>query len=421
MPDLPEGITPSGLVDDEALRFMQQKLSLPTRRWTDILREQHDRAFVVAGATKMDLLADMKGAVERAIEEGQTLDQFRESFDDIVARHGWDFRGGRGWRSRVIYETNMRTAHAAGRYGQMTDPDVLADRPYWQYQHSNALNPREHHLSWDDLVLLATDPWWNAHYPPSGWGCGCYVVTLSEDDLQRLGLEVGEAPDEGTYEWTNPNTGEVEDIPVGIDGGWNHTPGESWVRSQTPAFREEWPSSAVDVGPIFGPEPAELPPPRSLPETQLLPEGEEPEFYVQRFLDVFGTEMNAEPVYVEDAAGEILPVSDALFRGRSGALKIMKRGRARYAQLLARAIRDPDEIWVSLEPFSRSPGSYGVFRRYVARYEVDGEDEPLFVLFEASSDGWYGTTAFAPDTERYLQGQRQGVRLYRRPADASSP
>ena len=420
MPDVPDGIDPSGLVDEEALRFMRQKLEMPTRRWTDVLREQHDRAFVVAGATKMDLLADMKGAVEKAIAEGQTLDQFRESFDDITARHGWDFRGGRAWRSRVIYETNMRTAHAAGRYGQMRDPDVLDTRPYWQYLHGGALNPREHHLSWDELVLEATDPWWNAHYPPSGWGCTCYAVSLSESDLERLGLEVGEAPDDGTYEWTNPNTGEVEEVPVGIDGGWNYTPGESWVRSQTPNQLDDWATSQdatskdtiPDTQVARGPD---LPPPRSVPQSVLMDDDETEEAYVEEFLGEFDASIDQE-AYYQDAAGETIVVSDELFRASDGSYKVKKRGRNRLVRLLARTLADPDEIWARLEPMRNDPGEWILSRYYVARWNVDGEEQQAVSILQWTPEGWHGVTTFDASSVAQMERRRAGIRLYRREA-----
>ena len=61
----------------------------PTSRWIDVWQAEHDRAFMVAGALKADLLADLAGAVQKAIEEGTSLEQFRADFREIVARRGW--------------------------------------------------------------------------------------------------------------------------------------------------------------------------------------------------------------------------------------------------------------------------------------------------------------------------------------------
>ena len=121
----------------EMVRFFRAKLNLSTEHWTDIYTREHDWSFVVAGANRDALVADFRAAVDKAISEGTTLEEFRKDFDRIVATHGWDYNGGRDWRSRVIYETNLNTAYAAGRYEQ------LQAAPYWQYVHADwVTNPR---------------------------------------------------------------------------------------------------------------------------------------------------------------------------------------------------------------------------------------------------------------------------------------
>ena len=149
-------------------------MRLPTRTWSDLLHHGHDRAFVVAGAQKDALLEDFQQAIDEAIAKGMPLKGwldkddtyhpgFIDRFDEIVKRHGWDYNGGRNWRARVIYETNLKTAYAAGRYKQMTDPASLKAFPYWQYKHAwerIPLHPREEHEAWDGLILRADDPWW---------------------------------------------------------------------------------------------------------------------------------------------------------------------------------------------------------------------------------------------------------------------
>lgn len=216
----------------EAIQFLRRKLNLPTTGFRDLMGEKNDVAFAVAGAMKAGLLKDLRDAVDQALAEGTTLETFRAAFDEIVERYGWGYRGGRNWRTRIIYQTNLTTAHAAGRYRQMTDPDVQARRPYWRYRHGGSSEPREKHVQsppsgFNGLVLPADDPFWDTHYPPNGWGCSCFVETLSDADLEREGLAVDAAPAVETYEHTNPITGEVEEVPQGIDPGWDYAPGRS--------------------------------------------------------------------------------------------------------------------------------------------------------------------------------------------------
>lgn len=211
----------------EQIEFFRQKLNLPTERWDELLRAAHDKAFVVAGATRADLLASLHAAVTKSIEQGTTLAEFRKDFEALVAKHGWTgwtgegTKGGRAWRTNVIFTTNMRTSYAAGRWAQIQEEK--ADRPYLLYRHSDGvMTPRPLHVAWDGMVLPTDDPWWAAHYPPNGFGCKCRVFTLSARDLKRMGKDgPDQAPNDGTYEWRG------QPVPKGVDPGWDYTPGAS--------------------------------------------------------------------------------------------------------------------------------------------------------------------------------------------------
>lgn len=159
----------------DQIDFLRQKLRLPTERWDDIQRAAHDRAFIVAGAAKADLLADLQDAVTRAAEMGMGVAQFRREFLAVVAKHGWTGWTGEGsaageaWRARIIYQTNMANSYAAGRYRQLTDPDYLRLRPYWRYIHSDGVaHPRPQHLAWHGLTLPHDHPFWQTHFAPNG-------------------------------------------------------------------------------------------------------------------------------------------------------------------------------------------------------------------------------------------------------------
>jgi hypothetical protein len=210
----------------EQIAFLRAKLNLPTERWDDITRAAHDRAFIVAGAAKADLLTDLRGAVDQAVQGG-SLGQFRKDFDRIVATRGWTGWTGEGsaagvaWRTKVIYQTNLLTSHAAGRYRQLTDPDTLDSHPYWQYVHSDSvLHPRPLHQSWDGLTLRHDHPFWAEHFPPNGWGCRCRIRARA-----RPLADAATAPPAG-WDDIDPKTG----APAGIDKGFDYAPGASATR-----------------------------------------------------------------------------------------------------------------------------------------------------------------------------------------------
>lgn len=196
---------------------------VPTAKWDDVWQAEHDTAFMVAGATKADLLADLAAAVDRAIAEGDSLEAFRRDFREIVERrgwHGWTGEGtkrGEAWRTRVIYRTNAATTYSAGRLAQLREGGFA----YFVYRHGGSLEPRIQHLGWDGLVLPADHPFWNTHFPPNGWGCSCYVVgARSREGAERVGGDLSKELEDG---WQVPvaKTG----APAGIDRGWAYAPG----------------------------------------------------------------------------------------------------------------------------------------------------------------------------------------------------
>ncbi len=212
----------------EQVAFFRGKLGnqVPTATWRDLWKSQHDRAFMVAGAAKADLLADLAGAVDAAIAQGETLAQFRKRFKQIVSDRGWHGWTGEGskagetWRTRVIYETNLLASYSAGRLAQLK----AGGYRYWMYKHSDSVrHPRPHHQALNGVVRPADDAFWQTHYPPNGWGCRCRAVGVDGPaSAKRLGGDMNKPLPEGWND-INPKTGE----PVGIDKGWGYRPGDT--------------------------------------------------------------------------------------------------------------------------------------------------------------------------------------------------
>jgi hypothetical protein len=213
----------------EQLAFFRNKLKLPSSAWDDIMRAAHDRAFIVAGAAQADLVNDLYGAIAKSIENGTGLDAFRKDFSAIVLKNGWTgwtgeaSAAGQAWRTRIIYQTNMSTSYAAGRYQQLTDPGLLAIRPYWCYVHADGVaHPRPLHLAWNGLVLPYDHVFWQTHFCPNGWGCHCRVTSADAGDYADAQAAGRTEPPSG-WDDIDPKTG----APVGIDKGFDYAPGAS--------------------------------------------------------------------------------------------------------------------------------------------------------------------------------------------------
>ncbi|WP_420598630.1 PBECR2 nuclease fold domain-containing protein [Neptuniibacter sp.] len=401
----------------EQSEFFRRKLNLPTNHWTDIYNAEHDWAFVVAGANRDAIVQDFRVAIEKAIASGTTLEEFRKDFDDIVARYGWDYNGGREWRSRTIYETNLFSSYNAGRLQQLSEmTDVL---PYWRYNHSDAVeHPRQEHLKWDGKTLRADDPWWKTHFTPNGWGCQCYITAHTEEDLIEMGKDGPDTAPPINWEvreigLRNPNGPRKVRVPAGIDPGFEHAPGQSRLQSSIPPERPEPPipgSTGVAGLPNTRPQ-SSLPAPRQTNTDKLLPTDLNDEQYALAFLEYFGGSLD-KPALIRDAVGEPLVLGKELFiQRRSGKFKANKSGRGQYMLLLADALLDPDEIWVRIE-YQAAQKRAVVRRRYIAQFEIPGQLVPSLAVFEWSNYGWSGITIHT--NERDLEDSRVGVRVYRR-------
>lgn len=196
----------NGFTFKEQVRYFEKKLNLPTDSYLDVLGEEHDYFFMVAGANRNEIVAMFRQAVDDAIARGETLEGFRKRFDEIVAKTGWQYKGGRNWRTRIIYDTNVYGAYNRGRLKQHLD---LADvMPYWEYHHHDNAHPRQAHIDLDGTIRPANDPFWRYYYPVKAYGCHCTVEAHDEDDLREMGKQV-----------SPPVEIEFEDKLVGVRSG----------------------------------------------------------------------------------------------------------------------------------------------------------------------------------------------------------
>ncbi len=415
-----------------AIDYFRGKVPLPTERWTDLWEGMHARAFTVAGATREALLCDIRQAVDKAISQGTTLETFRKDFSQICARHGWSPRGGQDFRARVIYETNLSTSYAAGHYKRMTDPDVRDARPYWRYVRSSSEHPRPEHLAWVGITLPWDHPWWERHYPPNGWGCKCGVVSCSPRELRQLQAEEAaqratgedvttpirtEAPPESTYEWTDRRTGEVRQVPKGIDPGWAYNPGKAaWGEQQAREVMDAWAAGGeqtwerVTDGVSGGDwrsagRPAAIP--VDAPRAKLGRPAASREDLVGLVREAIGGE---QAVFGFEAASGFRYdlAANAAVLGEH-----MDPARAPFVPYLRETIEDPFEVWMSFER-NRLTGQVRLSTRFIKRVDINGE-RGLLLVAQATRGVLEAWTMLPVRAAHYLGKQRTGMLLWGRP------
>jgi phage-Barnase-EndoU-ColicinE5/D-RelE like nuclease2 len=217
--------------------------------------------------------------------------------------------------------------------------------------------------------------------------------------MRLKGLKVTQNPPEGTKTITNKRTGEVREVPLGIDPGFDYNPGAAGrealqlrpleVAKVTKADEELPPATQVDYGPLKGGQ--------TVPADQLFPDL---------------PSRTGRPV-----KGQLSDTGDSFFRTFTGEYKFKDAtsggGRRSYVIMLAEVLRRPDEIW-EVQRRILTTGKVITRRRYIGRYTIQGSNETMDALavfeYDPVARQWFGNTVFSPDMAKqtdYLDHQRK--------------
>ena len=204
------------MIPQKALEYIKQKKLKPAFSYKDVWNEEHITSFTVAKVMQIDILKDMKDAVEKAIANGETLSQFKKNLLPTLYQKGWsgkqiikDDKTGEDvevyidapHRLKTIYETNLRSAYMKGRFDRSYESDA---HPYLMYRVGPSKVHRPEHLAFDGLILDKNDKFWLSHNPPNGWGCKCYTVAVSKERKERYEKEG--IPGDCPLEASNPES-----------------------------------------------------------------------------------------------------------------------------------------------------------------------------------------------------------------------
>lgn len=416
------------LPPDGTVEFFRAKATYPlSRMWWDVWEGEHARAFTAAKLADRQLMERLRASLDNMLANGGTFEMWKAQILPELRAAGWwgvvdnaaltgvDYPVFIGEaRLRIIYDTNLRMARAAGFWKRIQE--LKEDRPFLMYTAVLDNRTRPQHRAWDGIILPVDHPWWMTHFPPNGWNCRCSVIQLSQDDLDREGWKVTEnPPDDGTFDYVRGD-GIIERVPKGIDPGFAYNVGVEHMRAFAPSISDAVPGLASIIADTA-----------MLPEITARAAGADRRLRAGMTAEEAEGEWNrlvgrkpGEDRFIYDPTGEPIVISDNFWRGARGELKILKRDRERYLPYILDTLNDPDEIWYDWEeddPARRRPGTRarqpGIVRRMLARFSIDGENIEIAVIVQVDRDGWRVLTAFPP-TRNQLQSRRGGHLAYRR-------
>lgn len=244
--------------DRQALGFLKAKGLKTSFNWKDIYGAEHAYAFTVAKVETMQLLSHFKNSLTDALEQGQTFRDWKKNIEPVIRRSGWmgiqekidpltgelvTAKLGTPRRLRVIFDTNMRQARHAGHWERVQE--VKKNLPYLEYRLGPSEEHRPEHAAWDGLVLPVDDAWWNTHHPQNGWGCKCWTRQLTRLQAQKRGI--GQAPPLEERSMVNNRTGEVIQVPKGIDPGFEFNPGKQRTAIDNPVYQKPFDDAPRDI------------------------------------------------------------------------------------------------------------------------------------------------------------------------------
>jgi uncharacterized protein with gpF-like domain len=240
----------------QAIAFFIQKGLHIGFDWRDTEKQMHDISFTAAKIMQLDILADIREEIKKAIQQGIPFEQFKKNLIPTLANKGWwgekevvDPETGElktinvnPSRLQKIYNTNLKVAHSEGEWTAIQDSKKAF--PYLRYLGCRSLKPRELHCSWNGLVLPVNDPFWMLHFPVKDYGCNCSTEQLTQREAEKEGIS--KAPDETYVEWTNDRTGKTQQVPYGVHPSFNSPPGtwqtrlDAALQEKNTALPKEW-------------------------------------------------------------------------------------------------------------------------------------------------------------------------------------
>lgn len=171
----------------EAVRAFAARKAIPRATFDKLRGEAKREAFTIAGLATKRQLELAKKEVAKAIEEGTLPSTFTKRLAAKFTAAGMTALSTS--HSEIVLRNAAMTAIADGRWAQLTQPEVLAARPYWQVRGVEA-GARETHRVNHGKVVRADDPDLAEKRLPWGHRCRCKFVSLTANQVKERNLVV---------------------------------------------------------------------------------------------------------------------------------------------------------------------------------------------------------------------------------------
>ena len=170
----------------DAFEFLSSKKAMTVDDYVALAQEKRSAAFTMSGIENEDLLTSVKDALAEVVKTGGTDADFGKAVD--AAFEDFGVTGVEPWRTRLVFDTNVRQAQADGEWEQLHEPGVMDAFPFYRYRTRGDDRVRPNHRWMDGRVYASDDPIWDEWWPPNGFNCRCWIDYISRSEAEEKGI-----------------------------------------------------------------------------------------------------------------------------------------------------------------------------------------------------------------------------------------
>lgn len=166
------------------IQHFRERTLMPADEFEALAEDVRSRAFTVSGVADLDVVSDVWQAIDSAVTEGETLEDFK---DRVAGKLEAEWGGESPSRLETIFRTNVQAAYSAGR--AIENERAKDTHPYVRYSVIDDSRTSDICEGLIDLVLKQDDPFVASHQPPLHHNCRTDVVAITEDEARELGID----------------------------------------------------------------------------------------------------------------------------------------------------------------------------------------------------------------------------------------
>lgn len=226
---------------EQAVAYLQARGQLTkTFSWQDLWHDEHAQQFTVSRLARLDILKALQDGITQSVRGDLSRRDWTRDAKALLVKEGWwgekevldEFTGDMvkttfdPARLKLIFDTNTRMAYSAGLWERIDRNKET--HPWIRYITRGDERVRLQHQRWANLTLPVDDPFWKTRFPPNGFRCRCRAMSISQAEYDRrkaAGTITTEAPPDDLQAFVNQRTGDVSQVPAGVQPGFDFNPG----------------------------------------------------------------------------------------------------------------------------------------------------------------------------------------------------